>query len=95
MPVVGLVVCAFPVMSLGTMLGGMDPVAVAMAFLVALAVAILGCVLALAISVWATRTHEVIMAVYAFWTLVLLLYPLWWMLSRVGHWRCAGRPGGR
>jgi len=84
MPVVGLVVCALPVMSLGTMLGGIDPVALTMAFLVALAVAMLGCVLALAISVWATKTYEVLMAVYAFWTLALLLHPLWSVLAMSG-----------
>jgi ABC-type transport system involved in multi-copper enzyme maturation permease subunit len=84
MPVLGLVVCALPVMSLGTMLGGMDPVALTLAFLVAIAVAILGCVLALTFSVWAARTYEVMMAVYAFWTLDLLLYPLWFMLARSG-----------
>ena len=94
MPVVGLVVCALPVMSLGALLGGMDPQAVAMAFLIALAVAILGCVLALAISVWATRTHEVIMAVYAFWTLVLLFIRSGGC-SPVRAPASAGRRGGR
>ena len=84
MPVVGLVGCALPVMSLATMLGGIDPEALTIAFLVALAVAILSCALALTISVWATKTHEVLMAVYAFWTLVLLLYPLWLGLSMSG-----------
>ena len=78
MPVVGLVACALPVISLGTMLGGMDPVVVGMVFLVSLAVAVLGlCAFALAVSVWVTKTHEVLMAVYAFWTLAVLLYPLW------------------
>jgi ABC-type transport system involved in multi-copper enzyme maturation permease subunit len=83
-PVVGLVACTFPVMSVGGLLGGIDPLALGMALLVALAVATLGCVLALTISVWATKTHEVLMAVYAAWTLVLLLYPVWLMLAMSG-----------
>jgi ABC-type transport system involved in multi-copper enzyme maturation permease subunit len=83
-PVAGLVACALPVLSVGALLGGIDPVALGMAFLVALAVAVFGCVLALTISVWAVRTHEVLMAVYALWAVVLLFYPIWQMLSLSG-----------
>ncbi|MDR3632975.1 MAG: ABC transporter permease subunit [Isosphaeraceae bacterium] len=88
-PVISLVGCAFPLMSLGALLGGIDPVALGMAFLVALAVAVLSCALALAISVWATKTHEVLMAVYAFWTVELLFQPIWQMLAMSG----TGLPG--
>ena len=84
MPVVGLVACTFPLTILGSLLGGIDPVALGLAFLVALAVAILSCALALTISVWATKTHEVLMAVYAFWTVVLLLQPVWELLAMSG-----------
>jgi hypothetical protein len=83
-PVLGLLACAYPVMSLGGLLGGIEPMALTMAFLVALAVAVLGCVLALVISVWAVRTQDVLMAVYSFWTLDLLVYPIWWSLARAG-----------
>jgi ABC-type transport system involved in multi-copper enzyme maturation permease subunit len=41
-------------------------------------------VLALTISVWALRTHEALMAVYAFWTLALLAYPIWEMMVLAG-----------
>ena len=85
MPVVGLVACTFPLTNLGSLLGGIDPVALGLAFLVALAVAILSCALALTISVWATKTHEVLMAVYAFWTMVLLLQPVWELLAMSGR----------
>ena len=83
-PVVGLVACTFPMMSLGALLGGIDPVALGLAFLVALAVAILSCALALVISVWAIKTHEVLMAVYAFWTVELLVQPVWQLLAMTG-----------
>jgi ABC-type transport system involved in multi-copper enzyme maturation permease subunit len=83
-PVLSLVACTLPVLSLGALLGGIDPFALAMAFLVVLAVALLGCVLALTISVWADKTHEVLMAVYAWWTVALLFYPVWRMLAMAG-----------
>jgi ABC-type transport system involved in multi-copper enzyme maturation permease subunit len=88
-PVLSLVACALPVLSLGALLGGIDPFALARAFLVVLAVALLGCVLALTISVWADKTHEVLMAVYAWWTVALLFYPVWRMLAMAG----TGLPG--
>jgi ABC-type transport system involved in multi-copper enzyme maturation permease subunit len=74
-PVVGFVACALPVMALGTLLGGIDPVALSGAFLVTLGVALLGASLALALSVWASKTHEVLMATYAVWALWLLARP--------------------
>ncbi len=97
MPVVGLVVCALPVMSLGAMLGGMDPQAVAMAFLIAL-MAWLGPRLCAGRGVLGLgdQDAEAIVAVYAFWTAgPVAWYPLWWMLARSGTGFGGSRPGGR
>jgi ABC-type transport system involved in multi-copper enzyme maturation permease subunit len=76
-PVLGLVAGALPVISLGTLLGGLDPEAMGLAFLVTMDVAILGCALALALSVWAVKVHEALMATYLFWCIVALAYPTW------------------
>ncbi|MCI0464247.1 MAG: ABC transporter permease subunit [Gemmataceae bacterium] len=80
-PVLGLVAGALPVLFLATLLGGIDPGALLGAFLVTLGVAVLGCALALTLSVWSTRTHEVLLAVYCFWTILLLVNPFWSNLS--------------
>ena len=80
-PVVGMIVCGVPVAALATLLGGVEFGAIAGSFIVSLSLAVLGCVLALTISVWATRTHEVLMAVYMFLGLWLLSLPIWYGLS--------------
>jgi ABC-type transport system involved in multi-copper enzyme maturation permease subunit len=85
-PVLGLVGCALPVMALSTLLGGIDPVALAGAFLVTLGVAVLGCTLALTFSVWASKTHEVLLATYAVWAVWLLIAPTWWTFSTGPGW---------
>ncbi len=76
-PVLGLVACALPVLALGTLMGGIDPVALAGAFLVTIGLAVLGCALALTFSVWASKAHEVLLATYAVWVLWLLAEPIW------------------
>ena len=50
-------------------------------FAASAALAVLGCALAVAISVRATKTHEVLMAVYTLFGLWLLSLPIWWGLS--------------
>ena len=58
-----------------------------MAFAITLAVGILGCSLALALSTWAKTVHEVLMAVYTFWAIVLLAYPIAYSLTfTFGGW---------
>jgi ABC-type transport system involved in multi-copper enzyme maturation permease subunit len=86
-PVVGMIVCAVPVAALATLLGGIEFRAIAGLFIVSLSLAVLGCVLALTISVWATRTHEVLMAVYMIVGLWLMSLPIWYMLSFGGKMR--------
>jgi ABC-type transport system involved in multi-copper enzyme maturation permease subunit len=63
-PVLGLVACVLPIMALSGLLGGIDPTALFGSFLAAIACAFLGCSLALTLSVWGRKTHEVLMITY-------------------------------
>jgi ABC-type transport system involved in multi-copper enzyme maturation permease subunit len=84
LPVMGLIACSWPVMAISSLLGGIDPIALTLAFAIIVAVALLGCTMALALSVWARKSHEVVMAVYTFWLLVLVAYPTWRGIARGG-----------
>src|SRR5262249_23728297 len=77
-PVLGLVACSLPVLALGGLLGGLDPTWVTEATLVTLGVSVFGCTLALTLSIWGTRAHEVLLVTYAAWALWLLAVPAWW-----------------
>src|SRR5215469_13277470 len=76
-PVLGLIACAAPVLALATLFGGVDPVMLTGAILVCVACAVFGCTLALTLSVWGRKTHEVLLATYAFGILYLLAAPIW------------------
>ena len=93
LPILGLVACTWPVLAICSLLGGIDPTALTLAFAIILAVALLGCTMALALSVWARKPHEVVLVIYTFWMLVLLLWPIWYVLSHGADRRPAGRPG--
>jgi ABC-type transport system involved in multi-copper enzyme maturation permease subunit len=69
-PVLGLIACILPVAALAGLFGGIDPSALAGSFLTATGCALLGCSLALTLSVWGRKMHEVIMLTY-------LLLVLW------------------
>src|SRR5271166_5766539 len=84
LPVMGLVACTWPVMAISSLLGGIDPIALTLAFAIIVAVALLGCTMALALSVWARKTHEVILATYTVFVLGLLLWPIWYFLTMGG-----------
>jgi ABC-type transport system involved in multi-copper enzyme maturation permease subunit len=88
-PVFGFVACGVPVAALSGLLGGIDFEALLGLFIVSIALAILGCSLALAISIKASKTHEVLMAVYLIFGLWLLSLPIWWAFSSP---RIAGPP---
>jgi ABC-type transport system involved in multi-copper enzyme maturation permease subunit len=69
-PVLGLIACLLPLTALTSLLGGIDPLALLGAFVTSVACALLGCSLAMALSVWGRKTHEVLMVTYlilAFW----------------------------
>ena len=78
-PILALVAATVPVLALAGLLGGIIIEAILALTLITLAVAVLGCTLALAISVRATKTHEVLMAVYGI-EFVWILAPLLWVL---------------
>ena len=63
-PVLGLIVCLLPLSALAGLLGGIDPLALFGSFLTSVACAVLGCSLAMALSVWGRKTHEVLMVTY-------------------------------
>ena len=75
-PVLGMILCVAPVLAIATLFGGVDPVALIGALLVVLSCAVFGCSLALTLSVWGRKTHEVLMATYVFGILYLLAAPI-------------------
>jgi ABC-type transport system involved in multi-copper enzyme maturation permease subunit len=76
-PIVGVIACGVPVAALSALLGGIEFSAIAGTFVVSLALAVLVCTLAITISVWASRTHEVLMAAYVLEGVWLLALPIW------------------
>jgi ABC-type transport system involved in multi-copper enzyme maturation permease subunit len=81
-PILALLACALPVVSLAALLGGIDGGALVGLFAVSAAVAVLGCAVALSVSVEVKKTDEVVMAVLALTTFWLLSLPLWGGMSR-------------
>jgi hypothetical protein len=75
------------VQALATLLGGVDPAMPTGAILVCLACAVFGCTLALMLSVWGRKTHEVLLATYALGILYLLAAPIWAALVPMLPWR--------
>ena len=84
-PVLNLAACALPVAALGSLLGGIDPMALTGAFLIAAGVAVLGCSLAMVLSVWVAKTHEVMTVVFATWAVWLLPLPMIWIAANGGR----------
>jgi ABC-type transport system involved in multi-copper enzyme maturation permease subunit len=79
-PVLGLVACVVPVVALSGLLGGIDPMALGGSFLVAIGCAVVGCSLAITLSVWARKTHEVVMMTYM---IIILWLILPWLVAMV------------
>jgi ABC-type transport system involved in multi-copper enzyme maturation permease subunit len=82
-PVVGLIGATLPVLALGTLLGGIDPVALAGAFVVAIGTGVFACSLALLLSVWGNKTHEVLMVTYVVLLVWVLGGPSLWVWRNV------------
>ena len=89
-PVLGLICCALPVLALSTLLGGVDPLALGGAFLITVSLAVCGCTLALAFSVWASKPYEVLLATYAVFGVWMLAVPVWDFLAHC--WRFPSSP---
>ena len=75
-PVLSMVACTLPVAYLCTLMGGIDPDDLAGAYAVTAGVAVLGGSLAMALSVRAGKTQEVLLATYMVWVLWLLAWPI-------------------
>ena len=97
-PILGLLACALPVAALAGLMGGVDFGALIGLFAVSAAVAVLGCALAMAVSLQAARTQDAIMAVLSLWTLWLLGVMIWdakaraYSLTRAPDWFCKANP---
>ena len=85
-PIVGLVACTLPMMELLILLGGIAPEAIWSAFAITLGVALLGCSLGLAFSLWVGRTHEALLGTYALWCVWLLGLPLLGEIATAMAW---------
>ena len=83
-PLVGMVLCGVPFLALGMLFGGIDPGSVFGLLLITLGSAVLGCTLALTLSIWGTSLSEVVLATYAIWLVVILVPPTWWVLRFAG-----------
>jgi ABC-type transport system involved in multi-copper enzyme maturation permease subunit len=79
-----LVLAGVPVLAICTLMGGVVPDAVVVLTAATLAICLLGCALALALSVRAAKTHEVLMVVFTVWVIWLLSYPVWAGLASSG-----------
>jgi ABC-type transport system involved in multi-copper enzyme maturation permease subunit len=80
LPVLGLVLAGLPILAMATLLGGIDATALFGGFLVTLGVGVAGCALALALSVWGHKPHEVMLAAYLVLAVLLLAWPAWLLL---------------
>jgi ABC-type transport system involved in multi-copper enzyme maturation permease subunit len=72
--ILGLLACAYPVTAALILMGGIEPKVIAGAFGVCVAVAVVGCALGLTLSVWARKTHQVLLVALAFWGLCVGAY---------------------
>jgi ABC-type transport system involved in multi-copper enzyme maturation permease subunit len=88
-PALTLMACGLPVMFLGSLLGGIDPVAVLGAYIATTGMAVLLCTLALLLSVWGSKTHEVLAVTYFALFGWLIVYPISEVIgwSPVAFWK--------
>ncbi len=89
LPLLTWLVCGIPVTAIVALLGGVDYNALFGAFMIAVTLGVLGCCMAMFVSVWAKKTHEVIMAVYSLQIVYLLALPWWWGMT---HWSGTSAP---
>jgi ABC-type transport system involved in multi-copper enzyme maturation permease subunit len=81
LPVLGLLLAGVPVLALTSLLGGIEPEAIFAAFAVAVAVGLVSCTLALFLSVWGDKPHEVLIAAYLVEGAWLLALPVWFWIQ--------------
>lgn len=76
-PVLGLVLASAPVLFMAALLGGIDPNALIGAYLVVLGCTLLGCSLAIFLSVFGSKAHEVLLVTYLVWICALMSGPMY------------------
>ena len=76
LPIFSYVFCGLPVLGICLLMGGIHPEVVFEAYLVCSGVAIVGGAGALLLSVWCTKTYEVLLVCYLAWILFLLAWPI-------------------
>ena len=79
LPILGFVFCGLPVLAICFTMGGIHPEVVFGAFLVCLGVALVGGAGALVLSMWCTKTYEVLLVCFLLWIGFLLLLPVGWI----------------
>ena len=86
MPMLGLIACSLPVLALSSLLGGIDALAVVIAYAVIGVTGLLACSMSLLLSIWARRPHEVVLAVYMVWVMFMVAHPVWLGMSDARLW---------
>jgi ABC-type transport system involved in multi-copper enzyme maturation permease subunit len=81
-PVLQLMLCGMPVPGIVALLGGIDPGALLSAYVVTAGTTILGCTIALAVSIRASRPSEALLTTYVLLAGLLLVYPAWTAVDR-------------
>jgi ABC-type transport system involved in multi-copper enzyme maturation permease subunit len=79
LPIGGFVLCSLPVIAICFMMGGIHPEVVFGAYLVCFGIALVGGTAALTLSVWCSKTYEILLVCYLLWIGYLLLMPTAWM----------------
>jgi ABC-type transport system involved in multi-copper enzyme maturation permease subunit len=92
LPILGFVFCGLPVLAICLSLGGIHPEAVFGATLVSLGVALIGGTGALALSVFCTKTYEVLLVCYLVWSFFLLSFLLSSLLGIPTGWTKYANP---
>ncbi len=86
-PLLGFILCPVPLALTAVALGGASWSAIVGAYAVFLALALLGATLAFTLSVFASRTHEVVLVCYFLWGVLLGISPIWNYLFRYWGFR--------
>jgi hypothetical protein len=90
LPLLSLVFGSLPLLCVGVYRGVLEPMAPVGAYLVSVAVAVLGCTLGLALSVWARRIQEALLGVYLVWVAAVTFHTVWGYAS--SHWAVPAPP---
>ena len=85
-PVLAMICCTLPMLELLSLLGGIDPQALLGSFVVAVGLAVLGCSLAMVLSLWVGTMHEALLCTYGISLLGMLAGPMTVALGSTIGW---------